>query len=308
MATACVSPIPVKKFRTTSAIESAPLRTEELFDTNLYHDQLQIRYFHLEADQKSGDSILIKSPEGKTMLIDAGIVETGKSLDRYLDLLEVDSIDYVIATHPHHDHIGGYHTILQSRKIGKLFMPDISHTTEVYSTFSKLIREKEINPVYVKDGDHFKLGNDVAIEIISPSKEALEKAKKEKKLTTRDINNLSLVLKITYKDHSFLFTSDLYKKQETKLINLKKDLLHVDVLDAPHHGDSTSSSQKFINAVSPRYTIISANIIQSNKVLDRYQTSEGEVYVTGMDGNILILSDGETIEVKTERERGYRRY
>ncbi len=287
---------------TTSSIETVTLNTEEVFDTKQNEGSLQVRYLHLKADRKSGDSIFIQSPDGYTMLIDAGMVDTGEQLDRYLDHLSVDQIDYVIATHPHHDHIGGYHTLLQSRKIDTLLMPELPHTTEVYSVFLNKMIEKNIRPTYVKEGDRFKLGENIDVEFLSPSEGELEKARKEKKLSTRDINNLSLVIKVTYQDHSFLFTSDIYQKQEKQLVHFKKELLDVDVLDAPHHGDSTSSSQAFINAVKPRYTIMSANIFQSDKVYERYLKSGSEVYATSIHGNILVVSDGETIRIIPEKK------
>ncbi|WP_227939907.1 ComEC/Rec2 family competence protein [Alkalihalobacillus deserti] len=292
---------PNLKAITTSGKKEVSIGRNELFNKEQHQGKLQIRYFHLEANEKSGDSILIKSPDGQTMLIDAGMVDTGDQLDRYLDQLSINKIDYAVATHPHHDHIGGYHTILQSRQIGLLLMPDLPHTTEVYSTLLNRMTERNIQPTYVKDGDRFRLGKNVEVEIISPSNGALEKAKKEKKLSTKDINNLSLVIKLTYNNHSFLFTSDIYKKQERKLVHLKEDLLDVDVLDAPHHGDSTSSLQAFINTVKPSYTMMSANIFQSKKVYERYLKSGSEVYATSMYGNILIVSDGEHLKIIPEK-------
>ena len=213
----------------TSGAEMVALHTQEVFNIKQHEGSLQIRYLHLEADQKSGDAIFIRSPDGKNMLIDAGMVDTGKQLDRYLDQLSVEKIDYAIATHPHHDHIGGYHTVLQSREVGQMLMPNLPHRTEVYSTFLKKMADENIEPTYVKDGDRFKLGKDVEVEIISPSEGAIEKGRKGKKLATSDINDLSVVLKVSYQNHSFLFTSDIYKKQEKKLVHLKKDVLDVDV-------------------------------------------------------------------------------
>ncbi|WP_332696789.1 ComEC/Rec2 family competence protein [Halalkalibacter lacteus] len=260
--------------------------------------ELEIRYFYLEADQKSGDAILIESPDGKTMLIDAGMEKTGSQLDEYLKQLQIDQIDYVISTHPHHDHIGGFLTILDSREIGVLLMPDIQHSTKIYLDFKNMLMQKKINYKYVKEGDQFVLGEGVKVEVISPSKEALNKAEKAEDLSTADINNLSLVLKVTYQDNTFLFTGDLYKKQEKALVEAKKELLNVDLLDAPHHGDATSSSKQFINAVNPQYTIISANILQSKKIVERYKKSGSHVYATSKHKNILITSDGCEIHVR----------
>jgi beta-lactamase superfamily II metal-dependent hydrolase len=283
-------------------VETDRLRTAELFDESQHIGNLQIRYFDLEADSKSGDAILIQSPDGETMLIDAGMVATGQALDSYLIQLNVNKLDYAVATHPHHDHIGGYQTLIKSKQIDVLMMLDLPHTTETYKTFQNLLKENLINTQYVQAGDRLTLGSEVEVEILQPSFSALENARNEMELSTAEMNNLSLVIKVTYRNNSFLFTGDIYKKQEKKLIKQYKEQLDVDLLHAPHHGDSTSSSQAFINAVSPRYTMISANNLQSKRVYYRYQKSGSEVYATSRVGNILIVSDGENITITTEKE------
>jgi beta-lactamase superfamily II metal-dependent hydrolase len=228
--------------------------------------------------------------------------KTGAQLDEYLNQLHIDQIDYVVSTHPHHDHIGGFSTILNSVEIGVLLMPDIQHLTKTYTDFQNLLTQKKIAYQYVNEGDQFSLGEDVLVEVISPSSEALNEAAKEKHLSTAAINNLSLVLKVTYQDNTFLFTGDLYKKQEKALVDAKKEILNVDLLDAPHHGDTTSSSKQFINAVSPKYTIISANILQSKRVMKRYKQSGSQVYATSKHKNIVITSDGKEIQVRGTAE------
>ncbi|MCL7748826.1 ComEC/Rec2 family competence protein [Halalkalibacter alkaliphilus] len=269
------------------------------------NDELQIRYFDLEADRKSGDAILIVSPDGRTLLIDAGIAETGIQLSNDLGQLGIDHIDYAVATHPHHDHIGGYLTILEQVEVGTLLLPDLTHSTKAYSAFKKLILAKDVDYKYVKEGDRFYLGNEVEIEVLHPSQEMLEQVKREK-LSTSEMNNLSLVLKVTYKNNTFLFTSDLYKKLEKELLEKKKDVLQADLLHAPHHGDRTSSSIDFIDAVNPKYIIISANILQSKKVINRYVKRGSKVLATRINGDILIRSDGDNISVITEKENGDR--
>ncbi|ARK28635.1 ComEC/Rec2 family competence protein [Halalkalibacter krulwichiae] len=278
-----------------------PLRKAEIFNQDLHQGKLQIRYFNLESDKKSGDSILIVSPDGKSMLIDAGIVATGHKLNKYLNDLSIDRIDVAVATHPHHDHIGGYETILKTKQIGTLLMPELPHTTSAYARFLNTIQKRNVTPTYVVAGNHFSLGKEVSVEVLSPSHEALEKARKEKKLSTRYINNLSLVLKVTYRDQTFLFTGDIYKKQEEKLVNFKGEKLHVDLLDAPHHGKRTSSSNLFIQTVQPSYTVISMNNLRSKRAYSRYEKTGSRVVSTGINGNILIVSDGQSLTIKTER-------
>ncbi|WP_161784701.1 ComEC/Rec2 family competence protein [Halalkalibacter okhensis] len=280
----------------------AKVNHKEIFDETLHKGALQIRYFDLEADTKSGDAILIESPDGKRMLIDAGIVDTGEKLDHYLDQLNVNHLDIAVATHPHHDHIGGYHTLLKSKQIDLFIRPNLEHHTETYQVFRNLLREQAITEQFVAAEDRFTLGDHVEVEILGPSEEELIHAYESGKLSTAKMNDRSLVLKVTYLNHTFLFTGDIYKKKERELIKLYGDKLDVDVLHAPHHGDRTSSSQAFIDTVKPQHTIISANILQSKKVYNRYVKSGSNVYATSKNGTILLVSDGEDLTVLSEVE------
>ncbi|MDT8862401.1 MBL fold metallo-hydrolase [Alkalihalobacillus sp. MEB130] len=263
--------------------------------------ELEIRYFHLEADKKSGDAIFLKSPDGKTMLIDSGSLRTGKQLVTKLQTLGISSVDYAVATHPHHDHIGGFVNVMETVSIGHLLLPKLTHSTKAYAAFVKRVKEKDIGVSYIREGDRFNLGNDVEIEVLHPSENEVTKSVKEEELSTTDINNLSVVLKVTYNDNTFLFTSDIYKDQEKQL--MKKHQLSADVLHAPHHGGGTSSSSDFIEAVDPTYTIISTNKLPRKSIVSRYVRKGSKVYATSVNGSILLQSNGKTIKVVTEKKQ-----
>lgn len=282
--------------------KSQEQRTEQIFDTQSYADKLTIRYFFMDHEEKSGDSILVKTPDGATMLIDAGIPEMGSVVDQYLDQLNIDKIDVAIGTHPHYDHFGGYLTLFRTKQIGKVLIPNVPHSTNTYKEFISLIDEKQIPLEMPEDGYSFRLGNEVQVEIINPPKGTGPETLPEQ-VTTATINNHSLVLRMTYGEKVFLFTGDIYKDAEYRLVETSKEKLQADFLHAPHHGDETSSSTVFIEAVSPDITVLSSNIYQSLRVDNRYQKQGSKTYSTGLDGNLLIISDGEIIEVITEKER-----
>ncbi|WP_088103272.1 ComEC/Rec2 family competence protein [Halalkalibacter urbisdiaboli] len=273
------------------------VKSNTFFDTQHDSGVLSIRYFYLEADEKSGDAILIKSPEGKTMMIDTGMVATGQQLKESLDRLNINRIDLAIATHPHHDHIGGYETLLKEKEVSVLMMPNLTHSTNTYKNFINVIGEEQINVRYLHAGDQFYLGDDITVEVLNPGVEELG-PKTDR--TTAEINNLALVLKVTYKERSFLFTSDIYKKQEKKLIKLYGKRLKADFLHAPHHGDKTSSTNKFIATVQPEYTVISSNILQSKRIVERYKRNGSQVFSTSWNRHLLIQSNGVDIEVYPE--------
>src|SRR5699024_9699418 len=132
--------------------------------------------------------------DGFTMLIDSGKVSTGDQLNRYLDELGIEEIDLAVATHPHHDHIGGYHTILQTKKIKKMIMPNIPHDTPILDVFNDLIEKKQIKTEIVEEGNIFKLGAELEFEVLNPPK-GTHPDQFPEQLTTAEINDLSLVLK-----------------------------------------------------------------------------------------------------------------
>ncbi|MEK3719371.1 ComEC/Rec2 family competence protein [Paenibacillus sp. FSL H8-0034] len=109
---------------------------------------------------------------------------------------------------------------------------------------------------------------------------------------------------MTYGDRTFLFTADIYKHREVELTDSSwKDKLKSDMMDIPHHGsESTSSSEVFLNAVSPQIVIMSQNNFQSPNLKERLEKKGAEVYSTGLHGNILLKSDGKMIEVTTEKD------
>ncbi|KGA97178.1 hypothetical protein AJ85_19570 [Alkalihalobacillus alcalophilus ATCC 27647 = CGMCC 1.3604] len=265
------------------------------FQVDADHELLTVRYFNLKDKEKSGDSILIKSPEGKTLLIDSGNVNMGDQLNELLDRLGVESLDYAVATHPHHDHIGGFFSLISSRGIDHFYMPEIPVVSKVNQAFHQLLAKRQIHVDYLKKGDTFKLGSQVEIEVLNPG-EILNK----KKWSTKQINQLALVLKVTYQNNTFLLASDIYKPTEAKLIEEYGIKLQADVLHIPHHGHRTSSSKDFIEMANPKYAIISSNTSNWKKVYKRLVGQGIDVYVTEKDGHIYIRSDGSSVEVSPD--------
>lgn len=273
-------------------------RKKDMFSK--YTQGLKIRYFCLEADLKSGDAILIQTPSGKNILIDAGFEKTGDQLDRYLNKLNIHKLDYAVATHPHHDHIGGYCTILKTKIISKLLTINVPHITPLYKRFIEMIEEQKVPVQYLQDGDSIQIEEDLNIEILNPPKGVSPETLPET-MDTPYINNLSMVMKLTYKNRTFLFTADLYEERELEIVKRHGDKLKADFLDVPHHGDNTSSTNQLIEAVGAEYYVISANIMQSEEIYQKYVNTGGEVYITSHHGHISVCSDGEMIEVIVQK-------
>lgn len=240
-------------------------------------------------DVGQGDSTFITFPDGENMLIDGGS-DNGLAYD-FLKKENVDSIDYLVATHPHEDHIGGLATICENIKADKVYLPDISASTKIYNRFLKALDKGNCDVNVAKMGVVIKENDNLKVEILSPVEDKYD-----------NLNNYSAVLKITYKDVSFLFTGDLEADAEELLDFSKVDS---DVFKVGHHGSKTSSSQVFIEAVSPSYSVISVGENNnyghpSDKVLNRLYNAGSKIYRTDECGDITVITDGKAINVKTE--------
>ncbi|NMO97384.1 ComEC/Rec2 family competence protein [Paenibacillus lemnae] len=277
---------------------SAPERESEFTTWRPKIGELAVRYFYLESKDKSGDAILVTAPDGKNILLDAGIPEAGPKLDEMLRTLGVDELDIVINTHPHIDHIGGLTTLLRTLPVQSYYSNGIPHTTDTYSKVQSALKEKGIQEQHLQEGDRLELSDDLHIEILNPEAGSGELA--VEKRSTEEHNNKSMVLLMVYKDTRILFTGDIYKTAEYELMKRYGEHLKADLMHAPHHGDITSSSGKFIDTVGAEHVIISANILQSLDVMKRYEDKVDHVWNTGINGNMLFISDGVHIQAFPE--------
>lgn len=233
-------------------------------------------------DVGQGDSILIESPNGKTMLIDGGVKGAGQQVVSYLKELGVNKLDQVVATHPDADHIGGLIPVLQTIPIEQFYDSGKVHTSQTFEEMLMAIDQKNI-PYYVpKTGDLIEFDKDVTVKVLNANEHAT------------DNNDASIVLKVAYGNVSFLLTGDAG-------IALEKEMMQNDVtatiLKAGHHGSNTSSSEEFIRAVKPEVTILSYG--EDNKyghphaeVVDRLQAMGSNIYATAESGTIIVATDG----------------
>lgn len=233
-------------------------------------------------DVGQGDSILIESPSGKTMLIDGGVKGAGQQIVSYLKELGINKLDIVVATHPDADHIGGLIPVLDNMTIEQFFDSGKVHTSQTFEEMLTRIDEKNIPYHVPKIGDDIELDKDVNVKVLNANDQAT------------DNNDASIVLKMTYGNVSFLLTGDAG-------VALEKEMLQYDVkatvLKAGHHGSNTSSSEEFIQAVKPEVTILSYG--EDNKyghphaeIVDRLQAIGSKIYATADLGTITVSTDG----------------
>lgn len=240
-------------------------------------------------DVGQGDCIYINQGE-YNMLIDAGNNEDGEKLVSYLKSLNVNGFDYVIGTHPHEDHIGGMDDIINNFEIDNYYMPDKLSTTKTFEDVLDALDAKGLSYNVPKIDDEFKLG-DATFKVIYSGDD------------TNDINDSSIVLKMTYGDNTFLFTGDATSNVEEIILN--KDIKS-DVLKVAHHGSSYSSTTEFLDKVDPKYAIISVGTNNSYNhpasiTLQKLSNRDITVYRTDLDGTIIFTSDGTNLSVQTKK-------
>ncbi len=236
-------------------------------------------------DVGQGDSIYVKLPNGENLLIDAGDNDAGVNVTGYLKDLRVKKIDYLVATHPHSDHIGGMDDVINKFDIETMYMPDVTHNTSTFSSLLDAIEKNNVKLKVAKSGVSILKEENLSVDILSPDGKTYE-----------DMNNYSAVVKITYGDTAFLFMGDAEKVIENKL----KSGLKSDVIKVGHHGSDTSTGEKFLQRVSPEVAVISVGENNDyshphNEVVSRLKKHNINIFRTDYDGTVVIGSDGEKI-------------
>ncbi len=250
-------------------------------------------------DVGQGDSILIETPSGKKVLIDGGEEYAGKKIVvPFLRRKGVNRLDMVILTHPHSDHVGGLPEVLKAFKVESVLDAGIPHTSSYYKNFLKLIEENKIKYKVARIGDILDFQDGVKSSIYAPSEPLLEG-------TNSDLNNNSIVMRLTYGEFSILLTGDMEREGEERL--LKRGVyLKSNILKAGHHGSNTSSSRDFLARVKPKVAVISVGVDNKfghpgRKTLERLKQAKIQVLRTDKDGAIVIRTNGKKYTINKTR-------
>lgn len=239
-------------------------------------------------DVGQGDSILVQV-NNKNLLIDSGPKSDKEKFLNYLSGLNLEKLDYIIATHPHEDHIGNMADIIEDYNVLAFYAPKAQSTTKTFEKMVEALKDKNLKISVIKKGTNsIDLGQNTKVTVFSPNADSYENS-----------NNYSPVIKIEYGNTSFLFTGDAEEDEEKEILNNNEDISS-DVLKIGHHGSSTSTSENFLARVNPSIGIISAGKDNSYNhphketinLLNKYKVT---TYRTDKDGTIVISSDGSKI-------------
>ena len=258
--------------------------------------QLQVHML----DIGQGDSLLIITPEKKSILIDAGLVKAAPKVIEALEENNIESIDLVIASHPHADHIGGLPKVLDVVSAKKFLDSGQEHPTATYEKMLTKVKEKIGKLTIARAGQKFELDSGIKLEVLGPSEPLLERV-------SGSIENAnSVILMLTYGGFRMIFTGDSEDETEQRLLE-KGFNLKAQVLKVAHHGSQYATSDDFLKKVNPEAAIISCG--EDNNyghpappTLEKLKNDKVKVYRTDLQGQITVISDGKNYQIKTEHK------
>lgn len=246
-------------------------------------------------DVGQGDAIFLELPDGRVMLIDAGPNEAGTKVVSYLREHGVKRIDFLIATHPHADHIGGMDAVIRSFDIGAVYMPRVATGTKTFEEVLLALKEKGLKAKEAKSGVSVPVGEGLTAEFIAPRGSGYE-----------DLNNWSSVLRVCYGDVALLFAGDAEADSEMEMLEAGVPL-RADLLKVAHHGSSSSTTPRFLQAVRPKYAVISVGAGNDyghphKETLKNLEKAGVQVYRTDRCGTVVFRSDGRTLAVESREK------
>ncbi|WP_100013305.1 ComEC/Rec2 family competence protein [Lentibacillus sediminis] len=243
-------------------------------------------------DVGQGDSILIETPADKTILIDGGPPDAGKTVVNYLESLDIETIDLLIATHPDVDHIGGLPRVMKSFNVRQVIDSGKLHTTYTYTKYINEIWNREIPVEIANENETIKIDPLLEMKILN----SYDKRKNN--------NQSSIVLKITYGEIDFLLMGDVEMEQEHELMG--EHNVQAEILKIAHHGSNTSTSRKFLQKVNPQIAMLTYSVENDyghpvNRVIENLHKQGSSIYSTAAFGNVVLTTDGKNYMVIPER-------
>ena len=243
-------------------------------------------------DVGQADAALVFSDD-ETMLIDGGNPQDSSLIAAYLKKYNISHLNYIVCSHAHDDHVGGLPGALSVATVDAVYAPKTENDIKAYSSFKSKVAAQGLSITNPSPGDTFQFGSSTVL--LGPVHENVS-----------DLNDTSIVIKITYGDTSFLFTGDAERDEEQSILAQNYDL-SATVLKVGHHGSGDSTTYPFLREIMPEYGIISVGENNyghpTEETLSRLRDADVKVYRTDMQGDIIVSSNGKTVSVKTVRNQ-----
>lgn len=262
-------------------------------------------------DVGQGDSVFIRTPSGKLILIDAGPgkgeysrFDAGERVVvPFLKRQNIKRIDTLIMTHPHADHYGGMFAVLKEIEVGEFLDPGLAYPSELYEDLLELIDKKNIPYRLTHAPATLDWDPSILVQVLWPEKDFVESA---------NPNNVSITLRIVHGDIVYLLTGDIEAEIETHLYAYQKGL-RTTILKVPHHGSDTSSTQRFLEYVRPRLAVFPLGInnkfgFPEQKITERYRNLEIQMHRTDLAGTLRTFSDGKRVKAQPDKNAPFTIY
>ncbi len=245
-------------------------------------------------DVGQGDAVLVQLPDGRNMLIDAAARESENAVLGYLRDKGVKKIDFIVGTHPHEDHIGSLDAVIKNFEAGEVIMPEVTTNTRVFYDLLQAIKERGLAIKKARAGVSIFEGGGLSAELLAPQAAEYE-----------SLNNYSAVILLKYQDIVFLLTGDAESESEKEMLAAGCDV-KAKVLKVGHHGSSSSTTSKFLQAVSPGFAVISVGTGNDYNhphpaIIDRLARAGTVILRTDQQGTIVFETDGKVINYSTSK-------
>lgn len=249
-------------------------------------------------DVGQADSILINAKGGDKMVIDTGDrFDDAKATIHYINKKNIEEIDHLVASHQDSDHIGGHADLINTlgdSRLGNIYDNGVTRSTQTAEDYIDAVSNQGLTITEIEQGDKIPFDG-AKVEVLNPEDSG-----------GLDKKGNMVVLKLTHGNNTMFFGGDVESESESRIVDAHSGNLDVNVMDIPHHGSSTSSTEKLLDELNPDIGVVSAPYNSpfghpKDEVINRYENRNIDLYWTAANGNVTIISDGSVIQTKPER-------